>query len=87
MIITNEGIEMNIITRVEIVWSIHVFFFKPAKIPSIIPKGTEIKTAIMLTEKETGSLSIMIWKALALGSITVESPQSPWNMPFNQAIY
>ena len=35
-------------TNVEIVWSIHVFFFKPAKIPKAIPKGTETTTEITL---------------------------------------
>ena len=54
MIITKLGTEIKTITSVEIVWSIHVFFFKPAKIPNKIPKGTDTKTATMLTETETG---------------------------------
>ena len=42
--------------KVEIVWSIHVFFLSPAIIPNKIPNGTERKTEMILTEKETGNL-------------------------------
>ena len=67
---------MKIMTKVEIVWSIQVFFFKPAKIPRPIPNGTETKTEMILTEIVTGNLSAIIWMALELGSRTVERPQS-----------
>ena len=63
-------------TEVEIVWSIQVFFFKPARIPKPIPNGTEITTEIMLIFKETGKRSAIIAIALASGSICVERPQS-----------
>ena len=79
---------MKIMTKVEIVWSIHVFFFKPAKIPKAIPRGTESKTAMILTENETGNLSKIILIALLFGSITVDLPQSHLvTMFFNQTVY
>ena len=73
---TKEGIEIKIMTKVEMVWSTHVFFFKPATIPKPIPKGTEIKTAKTLTDIETGKRCPIILIAEAFGSITVDLPQS-----------
>ena len=63
-------------TIVEIKWSIQVFFFKPAKIPSPIPSGTEITTEIIFKIIEVGNLSRMIVVANEPGSIVVERPQS-----------
>ncbi len=59
-IMTNDGIEINTITRDDIVWSIAVFFFNPAIIPKIIPSGTEITTEITFTFNVAGSLSAII---------------------------
>ena len=73
---TKPGIEMKIITDVEIVWSIQVFFFKPARIPKPIPRGNEIRTAYTLMDMETGKRWPIILIEEAFGSITVDLPQS-----------
>ena len=75
-ITTKPGIEMKIMTEVEIVWSIHVFFFKPARIPKPIPRGNEIRTAQTLMDIETGKRWPIISMADAFGSMTVDLPQS-----------
>ena len=67
---------MKIITRVEIVWSIHVFFFRPAQMPSKMPRGTEITTEIIFKYMETGNLCKIMLMAEALSLICVERPQS-----------
>ena len=46
---TKLGSEMNIITNVEMVWSVIVFFFKAAQTPSAIPIGTEKITEIIFS--------------------------------------
>ena len=73
---TNDGIEMKIMTAVEMKWSIQVFFFKPAKMPKPIPRGTETTTEIILIRREVGNLSPIIAIAEEFGSMTVEVPQS-----------
>ena len=73
---TKDGIEIKIMTKVEIVWSIQVFFFKPAKIPSPIPSGTEKTTEMILIIIEVGKRSAIIANAVAPGSIEVDVPQS-----------
>ena len=45
---TKDGTEITTIVNVEIIWSIHVFFFNAAQIPSKIPIGTEKITAKIL---------------------------------------
>ena len=67
---------MKIITDVEIVWSIQVFFFKPARIPKPMPRGNEMRTAHTLMDMETGKRWPIILMAEAFGSITVDLPQS-----------
>ena len=43
------GIEIKIITPVEIIWSVGLFFFKAAQIPSKIPSGTATITETMIS--------------------------------------
>ena len=79
---------MKIMTTVEIKWSTHEFLFKPATIPSKIPRGTEIKTEITLTLTETGNLSAIIVVVEILGFKTVDVPQSQSvTILFNHAAY
>ena len=68
--------EMKIMTAVEIKWSIHVFFLRPAKIPNPIPSGTEKITEKTLITKEVGNLSAMISIADAFGWMVTDVPQS-----------
>ncbi len=51
---------MKTITNVEIKWSTHVFFFKPAKIPKPIPIGTDTTTEMILIYIEVGNLEKMM---------------------------
>ena len=44
---TKLGMEMNTMTMVEMVWSVRVFFFSAAQMPSSMPMGTETMTEII----------------------------------------
>ena len=61
------GIEIKIITTVEMKWSVIVFFFKAAKTPKAIPRGTEMITDQILILTVVGSLDKMIAITSTLG--------------------
>jgi len=69
VITTKEGIEMKTITRVEMVWSIQVFFLRPAQIPSKMPRGTEKITEMIFKYIETGNLCMIMLMAEAFSLI------------------
>ena len=73
---TKLGNEMKIITDVEMIWSVIVFFFSAAQIPNKMPIGTENMTENTLIEMDVHSLSPIIVDALTLGSIVLDTPQS-----------
>ena len=80
--------EIKTMTNVEIVWSIQVFFFKPAIIPKRIPNGTEIMTETILMDIEAGKRFAIIPIAEAFGLMTVDLPQSHLvTIFFNQEKY
>ena len=62
--------------KVEIIWSVIVFFFKAAHIPNAIPIGTEKTTEKMLSNIDTLILSPIITVAATLASIFTDVPQS-----------
>ena len=85
---TKLGTEINIITAVLMMWSVIVFFFNAAQIPSKIPIGTEKITENMLIFIDVRSLSQIITVALTFGWIVFDTPQSQRKMMFpNQVKY
>ena len=61
------GIDIKIITTVEMKWSVIVFFFKAANTPKAIPSGTEIITDQILILIVVGNLDKMIAITSTLG--------------------
>ena len=59
---TKEGTEIPRMTRNEMAWSAAVFFFNAAIVPAITPTGTANRSAVRLTNRDTGICLARIWK-------------------------
>ena len=70
------GTLIKIMTNVEIIWSVILFFFKAAQMPITIPVGTLIKTEIILMLIDVGKRAAIILIALLFTKILVDVPQS-----------
>ena len=66
------GTLIKIMTKVEIIWSVILFFFKAAHIPIAIPVGTLIKTEIILMLIDVGKRAAIILIALLFTKMLVE---------------
>ena len=64
---TKLGIDMKIMTMVEMVWSVTVFFFNAAQMPSSMPMGTDRMTEIIFKRMEYPIRDIMMTDAATLG--------------------
>ena len=93
LMVMKEGTEMKTMTRVEMMWSVILFFFKAAQMPSPIPAGTEIKTGQILVftvvhrRESLQEDPMMTTMESTLGAMDVEVPQVPWNKPLIQEQY
>ena len=88
-----DGTEINTMTMVDMTWSVNLFFFNAAHMPSPIPRGTDIITGQILvltvvhnleSFQEEPTITVI---ASTLGEIEVEVPQFPLNKPLTQAQY
>ena len=78
--VTKDGTEITSITKVLMVWSCHLFFFKAAKIPNPIPRGiakieeyTLIKIVGGNFEINTSHTGLFLYSARF-----TPTPKSPW---------
>ena len=79
---------MKIMTNVEIVWSVIVFFFKAAHMPNKIPMGTEKITDKIFSRIEYPIREPMMTPAETLGWNVLLYPQSHFvTMFFSQFVY
>ncbi len=58
---------MKTMTMVEMVWSVRLFFFKAAQMPSRMPMGTETITEIIFKRTEYQMRDMMMTDAATLG--------------------
>ena len=91
--VIKDGTDINTMTMVDMTWSVNLFFFKAAHMPSPIPSGTDIITGQILvltvvhnleSFQEEPTITVI---ASTLGEIEVEVPQFPLNNPLTQAQY